>query len=484
MLGFVAVAIAPIAMATVKTFLLTQTSQPAAIAASNVRLDAAAMAARLGGALTFRTVSNSVENDRQDDQFNAFRAYMEQSYPRVHRTLRREIIGDHHAALYTWEGSEPSMEPWMFVSHQDVVPVEPETKADWTHPPFSGAVSDGHVWGRGALDLKVTVCAALEAVRYLLDMGFGPRRTIFFAFGADEEVGGETGAKLIAAVLKERGVRLAFTLDEGGIVLSDAMPGVKRPVALIGLAEKGELTLRLTARDAGGHSAMPSLPTTIGRLGQAVARIEQTPMPVVIDRPISDFFDFVGPEAAPPFNVLYTNLWLTAPLLKQVLQGQPATDALIRTTAAATLVSGGVADNVLPQLASATINFRLRPGDRIDDVIAHVNHVMGDLDIDVETVGGLEASSVSSTDNAAFRMLALSLVQVLPDVIVAPYLSPNQTDSRYYASIARDQYRVVPMRMNSGDLDRIHGTDERISVVNYAEIVRFLIQFIVNVDAI
>ena len=125
--------------------------------------------------------------------------------------------------------------------------------------------------GRGAIDLKLTITAVLEAAEYLLARSFQPRRTIYFAFGADEEVGGQFGAAKIAEHLRERGVQLAFTLDEGGIILSDAVRGIDKPVALIGTAEKGYLTLRLTAHGPGGHSSMPLHTTAIGGIARAIA---------------------------------------------------------------------------------------------------------------------------------------------------------------------------------------------------------------------
>ena len=444
--------------------------------------DPEAMARRLGRALAIPTITTA-DRDRMDTAaFTAFRDFLQAAFPRVHAKLRREGIGDHHALLYTWSGSDPGAEPWLLVSHQDVVGVERGTEADWTHPPFSGAVADGFIWGRGAIDLKVTILAAMEAVEDLLAQGLSPRRSVYLAFGADEEVGGEAGAALIARVLEERGVSLAFTLDEGGLILSGVLPGIAPPVALIGTAEKGELTLRLRARDTGGHSSMPPRRTAIGRLAAALADIDAHPMPAALISPTRDMFAALARHADQPFRAVYGNLWLTAPLLARLLERQPAGNAALRTTAAATMVHGGTAETVMPQAAQATVNFRLRPGDQARDVAERVRRRVGRFGVDVEVASAHEASRVSRCDTSGFKALVDTIATVFPDVVAAPCLTVNSTDSRYYASIARDQYRFVPVRAAPEDLARIHGTDERIAITDYADAVRFFAEFIRAAD--
>ena len=444
--------------------------------------DPEAMARRLGRALAIPTIT-AADRDRMDTAaFTALGEYLQAAFPSVHAKLRRDGIGDHHALLYTWRGSDAAAEPWLLVSHQDVVGVERGTEADWTHPPFSGAVAGGFVWGRGAIDLKVTIFAAMEAVEGLLAQGFSPRRSVYLAFGADEEVGGEAGAALIARVLEERGVSLAFTLDEGGLILSGALPGIASPVALIGTAEKGELTLRLRVRDTGGHSSMPPRRTAIGRLAAALAEIDSHPMPAAVVSPTRDMFAGLARHAGQPFRTVYGNLWLTAPLLARLLERQPAGNAALRTTAAATMVRGGTAETVMPQAAEAAVNFRLRPGDRARDVADRVRRRVGRLGVDVEVASAHEASHVSRCDSLAFKALVDTIAAVFPDVVTAPCLTLNSTDSRHYARIARDQYRFVPIRATPEDLARIHGTDERIAIADYADAVRFFAEFIRAAD--
>jgi carboxypeptidase PM20D1 len=447
---------------------------------SSARHDAAAH--RLAGALAIPTVSHVNPTREDDEAFLALRGFLEKNFPLVHGALAREIIGQDHALLYTWRGSEEAAEPWLLSSHQDVVPVEPGAESRWTHPPFGGRIAEGYIWGRGALDLKVTLLAALEAAEHLLAERFRPRRTIYFSFGADEEVGGKRGAREIAARLWAQGVRLAFTLDEGGMVLSGAIPGVQRPVALIGVAEKGEILLRLRAEDAAGHSSMPGRTSSVGRLAHAIAAIDDHPMGAGLEPPMSDTFTSLAAHARQPYRLIYRNCRLLAPLLLRLLRRDPMTDALVRTTTATTVVQSGAAENVIPGTATAVINARARPGDGVADVVSHLRRLVERYGVAVEIVEAREASRVSGTDTAAFRVLCETIRDVMPDAVPAPFLSLNATDSRHYEPLARDQYRFVPVRVRAEDLGRIHGVDERISVENYRDVVRFLIEFIRNAD--
>ncbi len=440
------------------------------------------LARRLAAALAIPTVSRATPAREDAAAFLTLHAYLEKSFPLVHGALTRETIGRGHALLYTWRGGDESAEPWLLSSHQDVVPVEEGTESQWTHPPFGGLIADGYIWGRGALDVKVSLVAALEAAEQLLGQDFRPRRTIYLSFGADEEAGGVRGAKQIAARLEAQGVRLAFTLDEGGMVLLGAIPGLKGPVALVGTAEKGEILLQLCAEDSGGHSSAPGPTSAVGRLACAIAAIMDHPMPPGLGPPIDDTFVILEPHARAPYRWLYRNCRLLAPVLLRLLRRDPIAALVIRTTMAATMVRAGVAENVIPRTATAVINARVKPGDSATNVAAHLRRTVERYGVGVEVLEAREASHVSSTDSAAFRTLRETIGELMPDAVVAPFLSLNATDSRYYEPFARDQYRFLPLRLRPEDLGRFHGIDERISVENYGEVVRFFIEFIRNVD--
>lgn len=436
-----------------------------------VTVDAEAAARRLGVALSLPTIWSP--DGVHDAAFLALHRHLQVSFPAAHAAMTRQMVG-RHALLYTWAGSDPKARPIALLAHQDVVPVAPGTEGRWTHPPFSGAVVDGAVWGRGAWDNKSSVMGLMEAVELLARSGFRPRQTIYLAFGADEEVGGKEGAVAIAALLRQQGVKLRFVLDEGLVITHGMVPGVSKPVALIGMAEKGFMTLKLTALAQPGHSSMPPPRSAIGVLGEAVARIEAQPMPARLQGLPRQMFEAVAPEMDTVMRGLMSNIWLTEPLLLRQLEKIPSTNAMVRTTGVATVFQAGERENVMVGQASALINFRLLPGDRSDDVIAHVRQVLSGLEVRVDRQPWVnEASSVSSDQTSAYRLLSRSLRELQPDVVVAPGLLVGATDSRHYADLTESIFRFAPMHAAKDDLAMFHGSNERISVRNYAQMIQF-----------
>jgi carboxypeptidase PM20D1 len=431
-----------------------------------------AAAERLAEAIRFQTITWGDAERLDREVFLSFHAFLERSYPRVHASLQREFVSE-YSLLYTWPGEDPSRKPVLLTDHFDVVPVAEETLDQWQQPPFSGAIADGFIWGRGTIDDKSGTMALLEAVEELLAQGFAPQRTIYLAFGHDEEMGGPEGAGATAALLRERGVALEFTLDEGGAVTTGAVPGVEAPVALIGVAEKGYATIEITAHGEGGHSSMPPRTTAIGRLARAIQRIEEHPMPARVSGPAALLLDAVGPHMRFPLRMAVGNRWLFGPMLRRRLARSPATNAMIRTTTAVTMTKGGVKENVLPDTATATVNFRLLPGDTGEDVLAHVRDALDDDDVDIEMMTSHEASPVADPESASFELLRASLAETMPDVLVAPYLTVGGTDTKHYADLAENSYRFNPLRVGPDDIKRAHGVNERIAVANYAECIAF-----------
>ncbi|MFQ5973300.1 MAG: M20 family peptidase [Alphaproteobacteria bacterium] len=440
-----------------------------------------AVSARLAEAVSIRTISFSREAPVEKDAFFSLHDHLERSFPKVHEVLTREIVND-YSLLYTWPGSDPTLRAILFAAHQDVVPADPATEADWTYPPFSGETADGFVWGRGTLDMKQSLMAILEAVEFLLSEGFVPERTVYLAFGHDDEIGGANGAARIAEMLGERGVRLNFTLDEGLVITQGIVPAVSKPAALVGLAEKGAVALELRAGGEGGHSSRPPVSTAVGKLARAIHRLETNQMPARLGSPITDMFTYLSPEMPLAWRVVLANRWLFDPWLIARLERSAATNASIRTTTAPTVIRGGVKTNILPKDARALIDFRILPGDSVDSVIEHVRMTIDDPDITVRQTARnpSEPSLVSNPEAPGFIVLRRTIHQVFPDVLAAPGLVIGRTDSRHYGSLADNGYRFVPARLGPEDLPRIHGTDERIAVDNYAEIIQFYIQLLRN----
>lgn len=427
--------------------------------------------ARFAEALRFETVSPADPADFHPEPFVAFRAFLAERFPLVHEHLEHEVVGG-HSLLYTWHGTSDA-EPILLTSHYDVVPVPDEALGSWEHPPFAGVVADGFVWGRGALDDKVGVLATLEAVERLLGEGFEPTRTIFLAFGHDEEIGGEAGAEAITRRLESRGVRVAWSLDEGMAVISDPVAGMDAPAAMIGVAEKGYVHMEITTHAPGGHSSLPPRQGAIGRLAQAIDRLEANPMRANMETIAGRTLDAMAPHVGGIQGFALRNRRFLGPIVERILATRPATDALLRTTTAVTMVRGGVKPNVLPTSATATVNFRLLPGDTIDAVEDHTRRVIDDPDVDIAIVRGSEASEVSSTDSEGYRALEAAVGEVFPEAVPAPGLVLGGTDSRHYARVADDSYRFGPLELTLEDTRRIHGTNERIAVSNYLEAIDF-----------
>jgi carboxypeptidase PM20D1 len=398
----------------------------AAAPAADRDVDAGAAADHLAAAIRFRTVSRE-DAPVEAEAFAGLRRWLEATYPAVHRVLSRELVAD-HTLLYTWSGTDPALPPVLVMGHQDVVPVENES--DWTHPPFEGRIAEGCVWGRGALDDKGSVIALLEAVERLAAGGFLPRRTIYLAFGHDEETGGR-GATVVAGLLAGRGVRLESTLDEGQVVARGLVPGVAVPVALVGVAEKGYVNVELEVAGEGGHSSMPPAETVIGILSAAVRRVEEHPLPA---RPQSMWrlLDVVGREMPFPQRLAVANRWLFAPILERMLARTPAGNAGLRTTTAATIIQGGVKSNVLPARARAVVNFRVIPGDTVPGVLEHVRRVVDDPRVSIRDAGSREASRASRSDGAAWSRVQSAVRRAFPDAVVAPALVLGGTDSRHF----------------------------------------------------
>jgi carboxypeptidase PM20D1 len=443
-------------------------------------VDRQGAAARLSEAIRFRTISNFLNPEQDAEALRGLRAHIEKSFPAFHAAAGREVVGG-HSLLYTWQGSDPKAAPIALLAHQDVVPVAPGTEKDWQQSPYDGVIADGFIWGRGSWDDKGNLYSMLEAAEQMAKAGFRPKRTVYFAFGHDEEVGGVRGAKIIATTLASRGIKLDFVLDEGLLITDGMIKGLDKPAALIGVAEKGYATLVLTAHATPGHSSMPPRDTAIGMMSAALARLEDHRLPMQIRGTVSEMFDTIAPEMNGFNRVVLSNLWLFKPLLLREFENSGPSEATVRTTTALTIFNAGDKDNVLPGNAAATVNFRLIPGDTQASVTEHVRSTVGNNRISVDpNPGNTDPPPVTGTAGPSYQMLNRTIREIFPDVVVAPGLMVAATDSRHYAGITDNIFRFSPVRANSDDLKRFHGTNERLSVEGYADMIRFYRRLIEN----
>jgi carboxypeptidase PM20D1 len=473
---------AVVVLAGVLTFnAFTVSSRQLQVAAiPRVAVDEAAAANRLAEAIRFQTISSAANPEQNAEALRAMQAHLAASFPAFHAAAKRETVGG-HSLLYTWQGTDPALKPVALLAHQDVVPIAPGTEKDWQHPPFAGVVADGFVWGRGSWDDKGNLYAIMEAAERLAQQGFRPRRTIYFAFGHDEEVAGQRGATAIAALLAQRNVRLDFVLDEGLLITHGMLKGLDRPLALIGVAEKGYATLTLTAQATPGHSSMPPRDTAIGLLSAALVQLETHRLPMRINSTVAAMLATVAPEMHGIDRVVLSNLWLLKPLLLHEFEKSGPSEANVRTTTALTIFKAGEQDNVLPGNAEATVNFRLLPGDTQASVTEHVRRTVDNDRIAIAPYpGNTDPPPVTAAEGPSYVALNRTIRETFPDVLVAPGLMVAATDSRHYAGIADNIFRFSPVRATSEDLKRFHGTNERLSVANYGDMIRFYVRLMQN----
>jgi carboxypeptidase PM20D1 len=422
-------------------------------------------------ALRFQTVSYADTSLRDTAQFLGFHRYLRRTYPVLHRTLSRETVG-RYSLLYRWDGRRPGLQPAVLMAHQDVVPVEAESRASWRYAPFAGTVAQGQVWGRGATDNKANLTAMLEALEGLCARGIRPERTVYLVLGHDEEIGGWAGAHRVADLLHARGITPAFVLDEGGFVTTQRIPGmVNKPVGLIGTAEKGYLSLQLEASVAGGHSSIPEATTALGLVSEALAALQAHSFPATLTPPMQDFADHVGPHMPFVQRLAFANRWLFTPLILKTYLKSAGGAAAVHTTMVPTIFQSGVKDNVVPTTARATVNLRLLPGLSVAAAAAQVRAWLPDARVKVSPVGPVAEPSAgaAATDAQGYRSIEHQLRQQVPGVVPTPFLFVAQSDSRHFAAYTPNIYKFSPMTDPVG----LHGLDEHLSLVSFRQCLGF-----------
>ncbi|QAY73357.1 M20/M25/M40 family metallo-hydrolase [Agromyces protaetiae] len=427
---------------------------------------------RLARMIRLETVSAELET-RGLAPFHAFRDLVFELYPHVAAELEFEQIGD-LGLLYRWRGRSDSR-PLILMAHYDVVPAyEGE---GWSAPPFEGRIEGGIVRGRGALDDKGSLLIVLEAVENLLASGYTPTRDIYLAFGGDEESHGKAG-RAVSDTLRERGVKPWMVLDEGGAVVDAPMPFLKVQSAMVGLGEKGVVTLKLTADSVGGHASAPTGLTAAARIARAVDRLDPNPFPKKLPKSLRAMLRAFAPRATGgakfAIKLLSAAPWLTARVFAKI-PGEPA--ALIHTTVAPTMLAGGTAHNVLPAEASAIINLRIAFGETVDSTVRRVKKAIKDPAVRVSIVEGNDPSPESPLDER-FDAIARAVSVAYPGTLTAPYLQLGATDSRWYHLWTDGVYRFSPITMTAAQRASIHGLDEWVETESLLAGERFHREFI------
>lgn len=434
----------------------------------------------LSDAIKIPTIANRDESLVDWAPFDEFHSMLERAYPLMHEKLEKQIIST-RSLLYHWKSEHPEKEPIALLSHQDVVPVTPGTEDDWKYPAYSGEVAEGFLWGRGAIDMKNHLIAVCEAVETLLEEGYVPERDVYLCFGHNEEVMAEgeiCGADCMMRWFKERGIRLDSVLDEGGAILEAKVDKViDGHLAGVGIAEKGHVDFEISVNAKGGHSSQPPKHSALGELSRIVCKLENNQFKAELTPQLYSLFTEIGKNTTYPVRCVMSNLPVLKPLVTKLCSEIPPVASMMRTTTAVTMASGSPAPNVLPQKATVNVNFRIMPGQTIEDVERHIRKIAGPR-AEIRMVSGKNPSKISPTDSRAFNAIREICKEMDPKAIVAPYLVMGGTDARQYEDVCDNIYRYSPFLMDTALLLTCHGTNERIPVSSLKDGVVFFKKYI------
>lgn len=435
------------------------------------RIDDDAAIDRFRTLLRIPTMSRNAVEQTDWEAFDTFIATLPELYPHLHAALEREQHG--HSLLYRWRGAGDGA-PTVLMAHYDVVPA---TDDGWEHPPFGAELTgtgDARVlWSRGTLDDKGALVAILEAVDALVAAGHTPAADVYLSFGHDEETVG-SGAKTIVAALAERGVRPALVLDEGGAVVEGIFPGVAKPIAVVGVSEKGITSVRLTVEQNGGHASTPPKLTATVRLARAITRLNAKPFPAGLSETNLQMVETLGAHATGPLRAVFTRARRLKPALVAVLgRVSDETRAIVRTTTAVTQLSGSLAANALPETAEAVVNVRIAVGSSVAETMTHLRRAIRDPLVRIEAIDPSEPSPVSPTTGPEWDAIAGSISAVHPDAVVTPYIMLGASDSRHFTTISDAVYRFTPFEMSGEERATLHARNERIHVATWLRGIRF-----------
>jgi carboxypeptidase PM20D1 len=409
-------------------------------------------------------------------KFDEFHVLMEELFPNVFKTMEKKFF-EGGSLLFKWPGKS-SEKPMVLMAHQDVVPANPN---DWEFDPFSGKVTDTEIHGRGTLDTKSTLYSFFKACDELIKDGHVPEYDTYISSATDEEISGD-GALKSVEYLREKGIVPYIVLDEGGAIVSDSLPSVKTPIAVVGVIEKGYFNVKFTAKSKGGHSSTPPKNSPIARLAAFITECESNfPMKTKMLPEVADIFKKAAPEMSFGFRFLFGNFWLFKPLITFLLPKINSFGrALLSTTIAFTMCKGSEAENVIPAEAYVIANMRTQPFQDVDPSFEVLKKLAAKFDLKAEITERREASPISSTSNEPYKYLVKTINKNYPDVVVTPYIMLGGSDCRFFSELTESAFRFSPVRMNNKELGKIHGKNESIRKSALTEAKRFYKDFIVS----
>ena len=438
-----------------------------------VTFDKDAAVAALQELVRCKTISYNDPALEDDAEFQKLIDLLPRLYPDFYAACPLLQLPD-RALLFKWAGKH-SDKPAVMMSHYDVVPAAEEL---WEKPPFAGIIEDGVLWGRGTVDTKVTMNAALSAANELIRTGFVPEQDVYFAFSGGEEING-MGAVNIVNYFAQHGITPALVLDEGGAVVEKVFPGVKEPCAMIGIAEKGMINAKYTVRSSGGHASAPLPKSPITTAAKACRSIVEHPFKMHISPAASQMFDTLARRSTFLYKLIFSNLWCFRPVLDLICKKSGGDmNALVRTTTAFTQAQGSNARNVIPVEASLVSNMRLNPGDSVESAAAYLRKTVNDPDVEITVLESHEPSPISETGCESWNKVAAAVASTWQGCVVTPYLMVQCSDSRHYRDISRHVYKFSALDMTNSERRSVHGNNESIRLEAVYRSVEFYIRLL------
>jgi acetylornithine deacetylase/succinyl-diaminopimelate desuccinylase-like protein len=362
--------------------------------------------------------------------------------------------------------------------HIDVVYAD---RRYWTVDPFGGVVADGHLYGRGAIDMKSTGILHLAALLALKRARVPLKRDLVFLATADEEAGSEFGAQFIADRRPDWLAGAEYAISEIGLIQTHA--GLRAPLASIVISEKTGLPLALTARGEPGHGSMPWPDTAPNRLIRALDRLLAAERPPRVLPEVQEFFSrmttVLSAEEAAGYGDLAASL-RDADFRRRFYANRQYA-AMVRTTFAVTMLRGSAKSNVIPPEATAQIDCRMLAGDDPDEIAEWVRRAVADPNVQVQIARDPKIPNLSPPDTELYKAMADTLRRRAPGAVVAPMILVAFTDNWVFRRCGLHGYGFSPFILEEDELQKIHGNDERISLENVREGVRAYTELLLNV---
>ena len=455
---------------------LKPTPVPDPLPPSDARGDDAAVA-RFQELLRCETVWDLHNPDADRSAFDEFVPLLRRLYPRVFDSLELELIDGYGISLL-WTGADRALAPVVLMAHHDVVPAD---ASEWAHDPFAADIADGKIFARGAVDTKCIWAALMEAAEHLLKEGYVPPRDVYFFSSNTEEDGGDTAPHMVEH-LKSIGRVPYMVLDEGGAVIDNPPLGVKGQFAVVGVAEKGIFDAFITTSAEGGHAATPSLGDATAKLVSGLDGLQKNPPASKLSAPVAAMLRELAAHGSFGLRIVFANLWLFRPVVVRIMQGDPETAAMVRTTYALTQLEGSPAHNVIPKRAKATVNVRVDPGETVDAAFARIKERF-DEGTSYELAEVSEPSPIAPfADDPAFDYLRAVIRSVYPTAGIAPYVQTSCSDARRFHRICPRTYRFAGILFKGDQRNRVHGQDENLDVDSFKRGIGFYTEFIRHLD--